>query len=101
MRRFLLFLSFLLSLCVYESSGQRPSLAFSQDEPSTSKHRHAVEHLEPDPAKTIFNGVTGKNPLERTTAAPRAPVPNKKHAGNVIMRRGKILFIYCCLTNLI
>lgn len=69
------------------------SLAFNQDEtPSSSKHRHAVEHLEPDPAKTIFNAAPGRNPLMRTTAVPRLNAnnnANKKHSGAVINgRRG-------------
>lgn len=63
------------------------ALSLNQDEtPSPSKHRHAVEHLEPDPAKSIFNVMAGRNPLQRTTAVPRLNVANnKKHAGTVVV----------------
>jgi hypothetical protein len=89
MKGWLLFVSLPLALYFNETYGQRSSSAFSHDEPSVSKHRHAVEHLEPDPAKTIFNVMAGKNPLQRTTAVPRASMISKKHAGNVVTpRRG-------------
>jgi hypothetical protein len=78
----------LLFIVVYgqQQKNESPHLALNQDELSTSKHRHAVEHLEPDPAMSIF-GISGRNPLQRTTTISSRPI-NKKHAGSVNNRRG-------------
>ncbi|KAI6223176.1 hypothetical protein M3Y95_00861800 [Aphelenchoides besseyi] len=50
--------------------GRFQNVDVSEEQIQQSKHRHAFEHLEPDPAHSIFDrGNLVANPLQRTTTA--------------------------------
>lgn len=55
-----------------------------------SAHRHSMNQLEPDLAKTIFD--VGKNPLQRTTTLPSQQLVDSRSTSE--LKRGLVSFLF-------